>query len=89
MAAPSPAAEARQAEAGDDFRADRRADLDAGENGGAMADADYYDRISTSTEPTTYCAECGQATDGQCVFCHRRVCLDCSEGRHQCPGLDG
>lgn len=32
---------------GDDFamdRPDRHADLDAGENGGAMTDADYYDR---------------------------------------------
>ena len=89
MAAPSPAAAAGRAETGDDFLADRRADLDVGENGGAMTDADYYDRISTSTEPITYCAECGQATDGRCVFCHRRVCLDCSEGGHQCPGLDG
>ena len=24
-----------------------------------MTDADYYDRISASTEPITYCAECG------------------------------
>ena len=31
---------------GDDFVQDRHADLDAGENGGAMTDADYYDRIS-------------------------------------------
>jgi hypothetical protein len=74
----------------DDFLADRHADLDVGEFGGAMTDADYYDRISTRTEPITYCAECGQATDGRCVFCYRRVCLDCSEGsKHQCPGLDG
>lgn len=28
----------------DDFAADRHADLDAGENGGAMTDADFYDR---------------------------------------------
>ena len=46
MAAPSPAAEARQAETGDDFLADRRADLDPGEGGAGMTDADYYDRIS-------------------------------------------
>jgi len=93
LASPSPSAPAPaaiSAETGDDFLADRRADLDVGEFGGAMTDADYYDRISTSTEPITYCAECGQATDGRCVFCYRRVCLDCSEGsKHQCPGLDG
>ena len=29
---------------GDDFVQDRHADLDAGENGGAMTDADFYDR---------------------------------------------
>lgn len=35
------------ADPGDDFaadRPDRHADLDAGENGGAMTDADFYDR---------------------------------------------
>jgi hypothetical protein len=80
----------RFAETGDEFLADRHADLDAGEFGGAMTDADYYDRISASDEPITYCAECGQATDDRCVFCYRRVCLDCSVGsKHQCPGLDG
>ena len=93
LASPSPSAPAPaaiSAGTGDEFLADRHADLDVREFGGAMTDADYYDRISTSTEPITYCAECGQATDGRCVFCHRRVCLDCSEGsKHQCPGLDG
>jgi hypothetical protein len=43
----------RIAEAGDDFPADPHVDLDAGEFGGAMTDADYHDRISTSTEPIT------------------------------------
>jgi hypothetical protein len=32
------------AEKADDFVQDRHADLDAGENGGAMTDADFYDR---------------------------------------------
>jgi hypothetical protein len=41
----------RLAETGDDFLADRHVDLDAGEFGGAMTDADYYDRISDSAEP--------------------------------------
>lgn len=72
----------------DEFFADRHTDLDVGEFGGAMTDADYYDRLAEA-EPITYCAECGQATDGQCVYCHRRVCLDCSERGHNCPGLDG
>ena len=36
-------------EPGDDFTADRHADLDAGEAGGAMTDADFYDRTAPST----------------------------------------
>lgn len=40
--------EGRFAEAGDPFLADRHADVDAGEFGGWMTDADYYDRISGS-----------------------------------------
>jgi len=40
----------RFAGTGDDFLADRHADLDAGEDGAGMTDADYYDRISDSTE---------------------------------------
>jgi hypothetical protein len=47
------ATSSRITEAGDDFLADRHVDLDAGEFGGAMTDADYHDRISTSTEPIT------------------------------------
>ena len=35
----------------DDFVQDRHVDLDAGENGGAMADADYYDRIAEEGQP--------------------------------------
>jgi hypothetical protein len=34
-----------------DFLADRRADLDAGELGAGMTDADYYDRISGPPGP--------------------------------------
>jgi hypothetical protein len=72
----------------DDFTADRHADLDAGEFGGAMTDADYYDRI-------TRCVECGQSTDNRCAQCIRLICLDCAEagdrgtGGHRCPALDG
>ena len=49
LASPSPSAPAPaaiSAETGDEFLADRHADLDVGEFGGAMTDADYYDRIS-------------------------------------------
>ena len=34
----------------DDFVQDRHADLDAGESGGAMTDAGYYDRIAGSDD---------------------------------------
>lgn len=34
----------------DDFTADPHRDLDAGENGGAMTDADYYDRTEGAGE---------------------------------------
>jgi hypothetical protein len=40
----------RSAGADDEFLADRHADLDTGEVGAGMTDADYYDRISASTE---------------------------------------
>jgi hypothetical protein len=46
----APAAAATSAETGDEFLADRHADLDVGEFGGAMTDADYYDRIFAGTE---------------------------------------
>ena len=49
----------RAAGTDDDFVADRHADLDAGENGGAMTDADYYDRISGWTEAGRRCPDCG------------------------------
>lgn len=74
----------------DDFVADRHVDLDAGELGGAMTDADYYDLTERAR-----CHECGTSTDGQCVHCARRVCLSCAEagdrgtGGHHCPALDG
>lgn len=45
----------RTAGTDDDFVAD----LDAGEVGGAMTDADYYDRISASTEAGRPCPDCG------------------------------
>ena len=67
MAAPSPAAEARQAETGDDFLADRRADLDPGEGGGGMTDADYYDRISEAPSPSpTAPSAARRQTGGAC-----------------------
>jgi hypothetical protein len=40
-------------------------------------------------ETITRCTDCGNATDGQCVHCAQRVCLDCSESGHDCPGLNG
>ena len=46
----SRAISSRFAGTGDDFLADRHADLDAGEDGAGMTDADYDDRISDSTE---------------------------------------
>ncbi len=53
-------------------------------------------RKTMADDPITYCADCGQPTDGQCLHCARRVCLSCAEkgdrglpGGHHCPGLDG
>jgi hypothetical protein len=76
-AAPSPAAApaaagAGRAETGDDFLADRHADLDVGEFGGAMTDAGYYDRISASTgteapHPSA-CPDCDCCTSGECHY---------------------
>jgi hypothetical protein len=58
MAAPS-AAEAIQAETGDDFLADRHADLDPGEGGAGLTDAHYYDRISSEAGPEyPHCPRC-------------------------------
>lgn len=59
MAAPPPAAGARQAETGGDFLAGRRADLDPGEVGGALTDAGYDDRTSAWTEAGRRCPGCG------------------------------
>jgi hypothetical protein len=69
--APAPAA--ISAETGDDFLADRHADLDVGEFGGAMTDADYYDRISTSSTETeaphpSACPDCDCCTSGECHY---------------------
>jgi hypothetical protein len=47
----------------DDFIADRHADLDAGEFGGAMTDADYYDRISATEK--RLCARCRRVLAGE------------------------
>jgi hypothetical protein len=41
------------------------------------------------SDGTSKCADCGQATDGQCVWCARSVCDSCAESRHHCPALDG
>jgi hypothetical protein len=75
LASPPPSASAPaaiSAETGDDFLADRHADLDVGEFGGAMTDADYYDRISTSTETEaphpSACPDCGCCPSGECHY---------------------
>lgn len=47
----NPHARPAPAEDADDFVQDRHADLDAGENGGAMTDADYYDRTAEDGAP--------------------------------------
>lgn len=68
-------------ETGDDFVADRHVDLDAGEFGGAMTDADYYDRLAKDRQPATpRCPSCGhdaKTCDGiECYWCPEGYCED-------------
>lgn len=85
LASPSPSAPAPaaiSAETGDDFLADRHADLDVGEFGGAMTDADYYDRISGEGQNWPF--------DDRCPRCFGRGWLRTPDSEdYNCPTCEG
>lgn len=69
----------------DDFTADRHVDLDAGEGGGAMTDADYYDRIDLGAgyreQSTTACCPRQTIPDScSCLEGCGCLCADCDCG---------